>query len=90
MAAENDEMSNAFREGARLGRIGANEKMRSGKRQLQAKILNEMMAIDRERAMEAMKAWASFMESSSGRQHHTEFSTLDEYLVYRNEDVGAM
>ncbi|CAO2651134.1 Nn.00g094310.m01.CDS01 [Neocucurbitaria sp. VM-36] len=90
VAAENDQMSDAFREGARSGKIEADARTRSGKRQMQAKILNEMMAIDRERAMAAMKAWGTFIETSSGRQHHTQFTTLADYLVYRNEDVGAM
>lgn len=47
-----------------------------------------MLALDRERALTTMKAWAKFMEIASGRRHHTRFATLDEYIPYRIMDVG--
>jgi hypothetical protein len=77
----------AFREGARNGTIDASK---SGKRQMQAKILETMMSIDRPRALKAMCAWATFMEQGAGRQHHLQFRTLEEYLPYRCKDVGHM
>lgn len=85
--AENDEVLEAFREGAQNGKI---DNLTSGKRQMQAKILSTMISIDRERAMSAMRAWATFIEHGAGRQHHTHFRTLDEYLPYRSMDVGHM
>ncbi|KAI0404815.1 terpenoid synthase [Xylaria palmicola] len=84
---ENDKVLNAFREGARNGTIDI---LNSGKRQMQAKILNTMISIDRPRALAAMRAWAAFMEQGAGRQHHQQFQTLDEYLPYRTKDVGHM
>ncbi|KAF2016943.1 terpenoid synthase [Aaosphaeria arxii CBS 175.79] len=84
---ENDEVLEAFLEGARNGSIDA---LKCGKRRMQAKILNTMIAIDRPRAMVAVRAWASFMEQGAGRQHHRRFCGLDEYLPYRCEDVGHM
>ena len=39
---------------------------------------------------DGMKAWAKFVETASGRQHHTHFATLDEYIPYRVIDVGQM
>lgn len=84
---ENDQVLDAFREGARNGQIDA---LRSGKRQMQAKILNTMMALDRPRALSAMRAWAAFVEQGAGRQHHQRFQTLEEYLPYRTRDVGHM
>ncbi|KAH8882985.1 terpenoid synthase [Thozetella sp. PMI_491] len=84
---ENDEVLEAFREGALNGKIDA---LKSGKRQMQAKILNTMISIDRPRALTAMRAWAAFVEQGAGRQHHHQFQTLDEYLPYRTRDVGHM
>ncbi|KAH9990889.1 terpenoid synthase [Xylariaceae sp. FL0662B] len=84
---ENDELLCAFREGAHNGKIDA---LKSGKRQMQEKILNAMISIDRPRALTAMRAWAIFMEQGAGRQHHRRFQTLDEYLPYRTRDVGHM
>ncbi|KAI1335897.1 terpenoid synthase [Xylariaceae sp. FL0016] len=77
----------AFLQGARDGKIDV---LRSGKRQMQAKILNTMLSMDRPRALAAMRAWVTFMEQGTGRQHHQRFKTLDEYLPYRTRDVGHM
>ncbi|KAL9620401.1 MAG: hypothetical protein Q9160_005101 [Pyrenula sp. 1 TL-2023] len=84
---ENDDVLDAFREGARNGEIDA---QKSGKRQMQAKILRTMISIDRPRALTAMRAWAMFVEQGAGRQHHHRFQTLDEYLPYRSRDVGHL
>jgi hypothetical protein len=62
----------------------------SGKRQLLAKVLSEMMVLDRERALIAMKGWATFVESSSGREHHKGFENMKDYLPYRCKDIGHM
>lgn len=78
-------MMHAFREAAMKGEITGT----SGKRRMQAKILKEMLAIDKPRALVAMKSWAKFVESASGREHH-EFKTLDEYIPYRSLDVGQL
>ncbi|KAI9891309.1 MAG: hypothetical protein M1814_002822 [Vezdaea aestivalis] len=83
----NDEMMEAFREGATKGSIESKD---YGKKQIQSKMLLEMLSIDRERALTTMKAWATFVELASGRQHHTRFATLDEYIPYRVIDVGEM
>ena len=80
-------MMAAFREGAQTGII---DFQKDGKKQIQSKILLEMLALDRERAFTIMKAWAKFVEIASGRQHHTQFATLDEYILYRIMDVGEM
>jgi ophiobolin F synthase len=81
-------MLQAFEEGATTGVIG--DKGASGKRKIAAQILGEMMAIDPERAMVAIKSWATFLEHASGRQHHIHFNTLEEYIPYRCLDVGYM
>lgn len=77
----------AFKQGAQLGSI---ESKGSGKRQLQSKLLLEMLKIDRERATKIMEVWARFVEQSSGRQHHIQFAALEEYIPYRLIDVGQM
>jgi ophiobolin F synthase len=81
-------MLHAFEEGASTGKI--DDQGASGKRKITAQILNEMMAIDAERAMVAIKSWATFLEHASGRQHHIHFNTLEEYIPYRCLDVGYM
>jgi hypothetical protein len=84
----NDQMLAGFLEGAKKGSIKTS--VNSGKKFLQAQMLREMMAIDRPRALVTMKSWASFVELASGRQHFTNFSTLQEYIPYRILDVGKM
>jgi ophiobolin F synthase len=84
---ENNNLAEAFKEGTSKGNI---DPTGSGKRQIQAKILNRMMSIDRQRALVAMKAWAAFAQEGSGRQQHKRFSSLDAYLPYRALDVGQM
>jgi hypothetical protein len=84
---ENDRMLDALREAASTGAI---DPKKSGKKQIQSKMLLEMLAIDRQRALTTMKAWAEFVELASGRRHHTHFATLDEYIPYRVIDVGQM
>lgn len=87
MAAENDEFLNALQQGIRDGDI---ESRNSGKRHLQAFIFKQMAAIDRPRALAAMNAWATFVNTGAGCAHDTNFKTLDEYLDYRSTDVGYM
>lgn len=80
-------MMDAFEQGAQLGLI---ESRGSGTRQLQSKMLLDMMKLDRERAITSMKWWAAFVELASGRQHHIQFASLEEYVPYRILDVGEM
>jgi ophiobolin F synthase len=86
--AENEEFLSALRQGTSEGAI--EEDIQSGKRHLQAKIFKTMMSIDRERALLATNAWATFIEHGAGCGHDTRFRTLDEYLHYRSTDVGYM
>ena len=80
-------MLDTFREVASAGAI---DPKKCGKKQIQSRMLLEMISIDRERALTTMKAWARFVELASGRQHHTHFATLEEYIPYRVIDVGQM
>ena len=80
-------MLDAFREAASTGTINSKQ---SRKKQIQSKMLLEMLSLDKERALTTMKAWAKFVELASGRRHHTHFATLDEYIPYRVIDVGQM
>ena len=80
-------MMDAFQQGVQLGSI---EFKGSRKGQLQSRMLLEMLKIDPEGANKIMKAWARFAELSSGRQHHIQFATLEEYIPHRLIDVGQM
>lgn len=73
-------------EGATKGSISG--KKADGLKQMQALILKEMMAIDKERAMTTMKAWVEFLKFAGGRQHDKHFATLEEFIPYRSIDVG--
>ncbi|KAL8703562.1 MAG: hypothetical protein Q9201_003266 [Fulgogasparrea decipioides] len=83
-----DEMEQALGQGGLVSEIG--EKSASGKRQIAAQIICEMIAIDAERAMVVAKSWAERVQHSSRREEDTDFQTLEEYIPYRALDVGYM
>lgn len=70
--------------------MGSAELEEAGKKRIQAQILLKMMAIDYERAITTAKSWAKFVQTAAGKEHHKNFKTLDEYLLYRSIDVGQM
>lgn len=82
----------AFLEGAEKASISPEslQTKKTGRKQMQAQLLLEMIAVDRECALESMRAWAKFLEVGSGRQHAKRFTNLEEYLPYRIMDVGEM
>ena len=71
------------------GQTGAMRKAQ-GAKQIQAQILAEMLAIDKERAMTTMRSWQKFVQTVSGRQRSEPFSDLEEYLPYRISDAGEL
>ncbi|KAF2686310.1 fusicoccadiene synthase [Lentithecium fluviatile CBS 122367] len=58
-------------------------------KKLQAKMLAEMMAVDRPRAITTMEAWAKFVQLAS-RTRAEPFETLDEFLPSRAIDAGEL
>ncbi|KAF5591144.1 terpene synthase [Fusarium subglutinans] len=68
--------------------LEADARSRPEKR-LQAQIFSEMMAIDHQRAITTMKAWASFVQLAS-RTRMTPFETLEEYIPTRVIDAGEL
>jgi len=58
-------------------------------KRIQAQMLAEMMAIDPDRAITAMKAWARFVQLAS-RTRATPFETLAEYIPSRTIDAGEL
>lgn len=82
-------MEEALGQGASSGEI-VDEKGASGKRQIAAQILREMMAIDPERAMVVAKSWAAGVQHSSRREEDTDWDSLEAYIPYRALDVGYM
>lgn len=85
-------MMNTFLEKAEKTSIDAETKESriSGRKRMQSQLSLEMMAVDRECAITALKAWAKFLEVGSGRQHAKCFTSLEEYFPYRIMDVGEM
>ena len=49
-----------------------------------------MVALDKERALTAMKSWATFIQRSTSRQRSQPLANLEEYLPYRIIDAGEM
>ncbi|RDW88454.1 fusicoccadiene synthase [Coleophoma cylindrospora] len=82
--AENDEMANGFQ--AALNEF-APKVSHSGKSQMQAKLVLELLAIDRPRALVLLKSWEGLVKGESGTQHQG-FRTLEEYLPHRVINLG--
>ena len=61
-----------------------------GVKEMQSKILTEMLAIDKQRAILTMKSWATFVKLSASRERTEPFAGLEEYLPYRIIDAGEM
>ena len=80
-------MLDAFSNGSLDGEVDSES---TGEKQIQSQILKKMMAIDPERAITSMKAWATFIQLAAGRPRSVPFATLDEYLPYRIIDAGEM
>lgn len=59
-------------------------------KRIQSQIFAEMAAIDSERALISMKAWATFVHQAASRPRSIPFATLKEYLPYRIIDAGEM
>lgn len=91
----NDSLIDMFRQGVLENETptasdkATSQKQRPEKR-LQAKILTEMMAIDKPRAVTAMKAWASFVQLASKTRAQSSFPSLKEYIPARVVDVGEL
>ncbi|KAF2203659.1 putative geranylgeranyl diphosphate synthase [Delitschia confertaspora ATCC 74209] len=81
-----EEMLGVFEKDALSHTIDVNTRP---EKKLQAQILMEMMAIDKERAVTSMKAWATFVQLAS-KTRTTPFLTLEEYLPSRIIDAGEL
>ena len=80
-------MLDTFSNGTRNGEVDIES---SGEKKIQSQVLREMMAIDPERAITTMKAWATFIQLAASRPRSVPFATLDEYLPYRIIDAGEL
>ncbi|MCJ1426601.1 hypothetical protein MMC29_004504 [Sticta canariensis] len=61
-----------------------------GAKRIQLQILAEMMAIDAERAVTTMKAWATYIQLASSQSRSVAFATIEEYLPCRITDFGEL
>ena len=60
----------------------------SGKSQMQAKLVSELMAIDRERAEVLVKCWEQLVKHAASGSRNREFLHLNDYVPWRILDVG--
>lgn len=61
-----------------------------GEKEIQSRILSEMIVIDKQRALTSMKAWNKFVQMAAAGVETRPFSTLDEYIPFRIIDAGEM
>ena len=59
----------------------------SGKSQMQAKLILELLELNEPQAMVLLKSWEGLVKGESGSQHF-DFQTLDEYLPHRVINLG--
>lgn len=59
-----------------------------GPKRIQLQILAEIMAIDAERAVTTMKAWATYIQLASSQSRSVAYATLEEYIPCRVIDFG--
>ncbi|KAK4119290.1 terpenoid synthase [Parathielavia appendiculata] len=64
------------------------EKIRTGRKQLQAKMIWELNATDKVCAAKIMDTWKTFL-STTIRDKEKDFADLEEYLDFRNVDCAA-
>ncbi|KAF1962998.1 terpenoid synthase [Byssothecium circinans] len=83
---EDYEMLDAFGDRALSSKVDPNTRP---EKRIQAQILSEMTAIDPERAVTTMKAWARFVQLASQTPSRP-FETLNEYLPSRIIDAGEL
>ncbi|KAI1877693.1 hypothetical protein JX265_003701 [Neoarthrinium moseri] len=83
---ETTEFLDTFGDGALNSSVST--KCRPEKR-LQARLLADMMAVDPERAITSMKAWALFVQSAA-KTRSSPFETLEEYMPARAVDAGEL
>ena len=58
-------------------------------KRIQAQILSEMIAIDPQRAMVTMKAWAKFVQLAA-ETRKSDFKSLETYIPARVIDAGEL
>jgi hypothetical protein len=60
----------------------------SARHYMLSKVARKMLATDPVAGSTALGMWAEWFEKGAGRENHTAFKTLDEFLQYRVQDVG--
>jgi hypothetical protein len=61
----------------------------TGTKQIQAKMVLELMSIDRECGEVVMDAWKTMVATTTKRDKNVQFDNLEEYVDYRIIDTGA-
>lgn len=83
------EANNQLMEGLSLGGdIGTGSKDHVKRRQLQAKMVMELMEVDKEQAKETLRLWKEMSEVFV-QIRDMEFTVLDNYLKFRVIDAGC-
>ena len=57
--------------------------------QVQAKIVLDLLALDREKAELILTTWKDFVASSSSREQPQNFREFEEYISYRLRNGGV-
>jgi len=88
--AQGDELNDVLVNGFLSEPTRLPQEAQSGRLKIQRKLVEKMIAIDKERALKTAGMWAEFLAVGCGRKNHTVFETLDEFMKYRVLDVGKM
>ncbi|KAL7929436.1 isoprenoid synthase domain-containing protein [Trichoderma chlorosporum] len=86
VSAASPEILETFKKGVLDSKTSSNSRP---EKRLQAQILKEMIAIDPQRAITSMKAWARFVQLAS-QTRASPFRTLAEYVPARVIDAGEL
>ncbi|KIK55687.1 hypothetical protein GYMLUDRAFT_47648 [Collybiopsis luxurians FD-317 M1] len=90
--AENDELRDSLLESLQTAKATTDDTQpkQTGKKKLQLQIVSEMLAIDRECANISLNAWTKFLELDSSRPLDKQFTTVEEFLSFRVDNVGEL
>ena len=63
--------------------------LKTGKMQVQAEMILDLLALDREKAELVLTTWKTFSATSSSQEQPSTFRTFEEFIPYRIRNAGA-
>ncbi|KAH8896132.1 terpenoid synthase [Thozetella sp. PMI_491] len=88
--SQNDEALAACHEATAERATSMEARKATGRRLMISKVSSKMLATDPGPAKAALRLWGEWFAKGAGRENHTQFDSLAEYMEYRILDVGKM